>query len=139
MASLQYYNDPGAGQMQADNYHYSQAVRIPGTGLVKCAGQGGWQAHDANALDENDSEGQVERAFKNVENVLQAAGLQGWQNVYLLRTYHTNVDATIFKACTLLKQYCPNHRPPWTVVPVPRLADPRMVIEVEVEAYEEPK
>ena len=136
MASLQYYNDSGAGQMQSDNYHYSQAVRIPGTPLVKCAGQGGWEAHDATAIDENDSDGQVERAFQNVENVLRAAGLQGWQDVYLLRTYHTNVAATLPKAGALLQKRCPDHRPLWTVVPVPRLADPRMLIEVEVEAYE---
>ena len=139
MSSLQYFNDPGAGQMQSDWFHYSQAVRIPGTSIVKCAGQGGWQPDDAAAIDKNDSDGQVERAFNNVEHVLRAAGLEGWQDVYLVRSYHTNVLETLPRAGEALQNRCPNHRPLWTVVPVPRLADPRMVIEVEVEAYEKPK
>ena len=138
MASLQYYNDPGAGQLQSDDFHYSQAVRIPGTSIVKCAGQGGWDAKD-RSLDENDVNAQVELAFQNVENVLQSTGLQGWQDVYLLRTYHIGIDKSLQKSVELLRKHCPNHRPIWTAIEVPRLADPRMLIEVEVEAYEKAK
>ena len=139
MASLKYFNDPGAGQQLHDLNHYSQAVRIPGTPLVKCSGQGGWDAQNWENLDENDSDGQVERAFKNVENVLRAAGLRGWEDVYLVRTYHMDIDKSLEKVVEVGKKYCPNHAPVWTAIQVARLGVPKMLIEVEVEAYQKPE
>ena len=136
MSALQYSNYPGAGQKQSDFAHYSQAVRLPGTGIVKCSGQGGWDSETA-ALDGDDYEGQVDRAFKNVELALQAAGLRGWSDVYLLRTYHVGMDQSFPRTVEMLKKHCPTHRPVWTAVAVPRLVDPKMLIEVEVEAFEE--
>ena len=136
MASLQYTAPPGAGQKQLKAFHYSQAVRIPGTGLVNLSGQGGWN-FETFEIKAGDIDGQVDLAFQNVEKVLQHAGLKGWENVYLMRTYHTDIDSSLGKVVEASKKYCPNHSPIWTAVGVPKLGEPSMLIEVEVEAYDD--
>jgi enamine deaminase RidA (YjgF/YER057c/UK114 family) len=136
MASLQYFNPPGVGQKQVRDFHYSQAVRIPGTGLVKCAGQGGWDSQTFEMV-ENDVEGQIELAFKNVELVLQHAGLKGWENVYLIRSYHVGIERSLEGFVQASRKFCPNHAPLWTCIETPKLGDPKMLIEIEVEAYED--
>lgn len=82
-------------------------------------------------------DGQIEQAFKNVELVLQHAGLKGWENVYLMRTYHIGIERSLDKVVEASRRWCPNHAPTWTAIEVPKLADPRMLIEVEVEAYDD--
>lgn len=77
MSSLQYYNDKGAGQKHSDLCHYSQAVVVGNT--VKCSGQGGWDAE--GNLEQYDWKAQIDNAFDNVDRVLQAAGLRGWEDV----------------------------------------------------------
>ena len=131
MSSLQYSNEDGYGTDIASTYHYSQAVTIGN--IVKLSGQGGWKSD--GTFEDINSKGQVTRAFDNVEKVLQAAGLKGWEDVYSLRTYHTDIDATLGVAIEELKVKCPNHKPIWTAIGVARLAFPAMVIEIEVEAY----
>ncbi|PLB52133.1 YjgF-like protein [Aspergillus steynii IBT 23096] len=131
MSSLTYTNDPGAGQKHSDLCHYSQAVHLPGN-IVKCAGQGGWTS--TGELDANDVQGQVLRAFENVDRVLQAAGLRGWEDVYLVRSYHVDMGASYDFVVEGLKRRIPGHRPVWTAVAVPRLAFLPMMIEIEVEA-----
>ncbi|EOD50793.1 putative endoribonuclease l-psp protein [Neofusicoccum parvum] len=130
MSSLQYYNDAGAGEERNRLYHYSQAVVVGDT--VKLAGQGGWTPE--NALDANDGDGQVELAFRNVERVLETVGL-GWDDVYSVRTYHTSLPLSMAKTVETLAKYTPNHKPILTGIGVSHLADPRMLIEIEVEAY----
>ena len=88
-------------------------------------------------LDKDDIEGQVEKAFKNVELVLQNAGLKGWENVYLVRTYHVGIDRGLSVVSDAYRRWCPKHAPTWTAIGVERLGDPRMLIEVEVEAYDD--
>ncbi|KAK6199661.1 hypothetical protein LQW54_010045 [Pestalotiopsis sp. IQ-011] len=73
MSSLSYINDPGAGQKNSDTYHYSQA----------CSGQGGWDPQTGAMV--SGTKEQIDLAFENVDNVLRAAGLRGWEDVYLLR------------------------------------------------------
>lgn len=131
MSALKYYNDEGAGQQNSDSYHYSQAVVLGD--IVKCSGQGGWDI--TGKLDANDTEGQVELAFQNVVRVLQAAGLRGWEDVYSVRSYHVDIDASLEFVVDRLKKRCPGHRPIFTVIGVTRLALPEMLIEIEVEAY----
>ncbi|KAK2609456.1 hypothetical protein N8I77_002953 [Diaporthe amygdali] len=46
------------------------------------------------ALDANDMKGQIDLAFQNVDNVLRAAGLRGWEDIYLLRSYSTDMAAS---------------------------------------------
>ncbi|KAF7588247.1 hypothetical protein BBP40_005969 [Aspergillus hancockii] len=133
MSSLTYINEKGAGQKHSDLCHYSQAVILPGTNLVKCSGQGGWT--NAGELDGNNVERQVELAFENVDRVLQAAGLRGWEDVYLVRSYHVDMGSSYDHVVEKLKSRIPDHRPVWTAISVPRLAFPKMLIEIEVEAY----
>ncbi|KAL3431614.1 endoribonuclease L-psp family protein [Aspergillus tetrazonus] len=133
MSTLTFVNDNGAGQKHSDLCHYSQAVILPGN-IVKCAGQGGWtQSGDLNA---KDVRRQVDLAFQNVDRVLQAAGLKGWEDVYLIRSYHVDMGASYDYFVDKLKTRIPGHRPVWTAIAVPRLAFPLMLIEIEVEAFD---
>jgi enamine deaminase RidA (YjgF/YER057c/UK114 family) len=133
MSNLKYFNDEGPGQTHSDLFHFSQAVIVGDTGIVKCSGQGGWDS--TGKLDINDMKGQVELAFQNVDTVLQTAGLRGWEDVYLFRTYATNMGPAMEHIVAKLKTRLPNHRPCWTALSVPSLALPEMLIEIEVEAY----
>lgn len=133
MSSLTYTNEEGAGQKHSDLCHYSQAVTIGN--IVKCSGQGGW--NETGALDANDIPGQVDLAFQNVDKVLQAVGLLGWENVYSIRSYHVDIDASFNLVVKKLQERIPNHRPIWTSIAVPRLAFEAMKIEIEVEAIKQ--
>lgn len=133
MSSLKYINEPGAGQKHSDLCHYSQATVLnPGSTIIKCSGQGGWT--NAGDLDPNNIKGQVDLAFENVDRVLQASGLRGWEDVYLVRSYHVGMRASYDHVVEKLKQRAPGHRPVWTAISVPELAFPDMRIEIEVEA-----
>lgn len=139
MASLKYTIPAGLGEKkQHKDLHYSQAVRLPGSNLVKLSGQGGWDpTKDDFEIDGNDTEGQIELAFKAVDFILKQAGLKGWENVFLMRTYHTDIDKSLNTVVEVNRKWCPNHAPIWTAIGVAKLGDPRMVIEVEVEAYDD--
>lgn len=132
MSSLEYYNDAGAGEERNSLFHYSQAVVVGN--IVKIAGQGGWTPE--NELDGNDMDGQVELAFRNVERVLATVDLS-WEDVYQVRTYHVSLPLSMAKTVEVLAKCTPNHKPVLTGVGISHLADPRMIIEVEVEAYAE--
>jgi enamine deaminase RidA (YjgF/YER057c/UK114 family) len=131
MSSLTYINEKGAGEKHSDLGHYSQAVLLPGN-VVKCSGQGGWTP--TGELDANDWKRQIDLAFDNVDRVLQAAGLRGWEDVYLLRSYHVDIGASWEYTVEKLRARIPGHRPIWTAIAVPRLAFSTMLIELEVEA-----
>jgi enamine deaminase RidA (YjgF/YER057c/UK114 family) len=131
MSSLRYFNEEGAGQKHSDLCHYSQAVIIGD--VVKCSGQGGWDAD--GRLDGKDWKTQIDNAFDNVDRVLQAAGLVGWEDVYLIRTYQTDIASHYDYFVQKLKSRIPGHRPIWTALSVPNLAFPEMSVEIEVEAY----
>lgn len=132
MSSLKYTNPPGASTKFGELGHYSQTVDL-GNGTIKCAGQGGWDTNSGD-IDANDSTKQVDLAIQNVDLILKAAGLRGWEDVYLLRSYHTDIRTTWEPTAEALKKRIPNHKPVWTAVAVPHLAFPTMLIELEVEA-----
>ncbi|KAG5655153.1 hypothetical protein KAF25_001926 [Fusarium avenaceum] len=131
MSSLEYYNEEGAGQTHSDLCHYSQAVVLGD--IVKCSGQGGWDS--TGKLDGHNVKGQIDLAFENVDRVLQTVGLKGWEDVFLIRTYHVDMDASYCYLIENLKHRIAGHRPVWTAIAVPRLAFPQMQIEIEVEAW----
>lgn len=131
MSDLTFINEKGAGQIHSDKCHYSQAVKLPG-GIVKCSGQGGWD--NTGFCDGSNLDGQVKNAFMNVDRVLQAAGLRGWEDVYSIRSYHCDIAASFPMMVKLLQERIPGHRPVWTSIGVTRLAFDTMLIEVEVEA-----
>ncbi|CAJ0555438.1 Ff.00g055030.m01.CDS01 [Fusarium sp. VM40] len=130
MSGFKYHNEEGAGQNLSDLYHYSQAVVLGET--IKCSGQGGWD--NTGKLDGDDTKGQIDLAFDNVDRVLQAAGLRGLEDVYLVRSYHVDLGASFDLFVERLKERIPSHRPAWTCIGVSRLALPEMLIEIEVEA-----
>ncbi|KAI4754901.1 hypothetical protein E4T52_16106 [Aureobasidium sp. EXF-3400] len=130
MSSLQYINEKGAGQRNSDNFHYSQCVVLGD--IVKCSGQGGWD-NEGN-LEADDWKLQIDNAFDNVDRVLQAAGLRGWEDVYSLRSYQVDIANHYDYLFQKLKARIPDHRPIWTALSVPKLAFPPMSVELEVEA-----
>ena len=125
MSAERYNNPPGAAQKHSDLGHYSQSVDL-GNGAIKCSGQGGWDA--------NDSDNQIESAMKNVDVVLKAASLRGWEDVYLLRSYNCDIRTSWAPTTEPLRQRIPGHRPVWTAIGVANSATPIMLIELEVEA-----
>ena len=91
MSSQKYVNYEGAGQQLSDMGHYSQAVVIGN--IVKCAGQGGWDKE--GSLEQYDARAQIDNAFDNVDRVLRAAGLRGWEDVphpNVLPRWHSMAD-----------------------------------------------
>ena len=78
MSWLEYGNEPGAGESHGEAYHYTQFVHLP-NGITKLSGQGGWT--NDGSIDANDWKAQIENAFDNVERVLKAAGMSGWEDV----------------------------------------------------------
>ncbi|TQV97046.1 endoribonuclease l-PSP domain-containing protein [Cordyceps javanica] len=130
MSAEQYVNGPGAGEGLSGQYWYSQSVSLGNT--VKCSGQGGWDEN--GKVPTGDAAKQIEYAFKNVDQLLQAAGLRGWEDVIAVRSYHVGVSNTLDLYVSYLKKRIPCHRPTSTVIGVSELAQPGMLIELEVEA-----
>lgn len=149
MSSQTYVNEKGAGQKHSDLGHYSQAVILGD--IVKCSGQGGWDSE--GNLEGYDERAQIDNAFDNVDRVLQAAGLRGWEDVrndqlaipskrhtdiktqvYCLRSYQLNIGEHWSYLVEKLRKRIPDHRPIWTALSVPSLAFKPMTVELEVEA-----
>ncbi|KAG9854521.1 hypothetical protein KCU78_g436, partial [Aureobasidium melanogenum] len=130
MSSLNYINEPGAGQKHSGMAHYSQIVVIGN--VAKLSGQGGWDK--TGDLSNYDGKQQLDNAFDNVDRVLQAAGFRGWEDVYLLRSYQLDVVSHFGYLVEKLKQRIPGHRPIWTALGVASLVFPDMSVELEVEA-----
>lgn len=129
MSAEQYINGPGAGEKLSDRYWYSQAIALGDA--VRCSGQGGWD--DNGKVPVGDAAKQVENAFRNVDRLLQAAGLRGWEDVTTVRSYHVGVSATLELYVAALKERIPCHKPVSTVVGVSEVAQSDMLIELEVE------
>ncbi|CAE6457636.1 unnamed protein product [Rhizoctonia solani] len=131
MSSLQYSADKGQDEVRRQEFHYSQAVIIGD--IVKCSGQGGWDQN--NNIDPTNDKRQIDLAFDNVDRVLRNVGLRGWEDVYLVRSYHLDLPGTVEYVSEKFKQRIPGHCPLWTCVGVTVLGDPAMRVEIEVEAY----
>ncbi|KAK0383204.1 hypothetical protein NLU13_9117 [Sarocladium strictum] len=130
MSQPQFFNYPGT-ESNAENFHYSQAVRIGN--IVRTSGQGGWEV---NGDIESDAKRQIDLGFQNVMTALRTAhpSLE-WRNVVSVRTYHTDVEATFDLVTSAFKSLDGQHRPVWTCVEVPKLGLEGMVFEIEVEAF----
>lgn len=143
MSTLSYFNPQGHGAQLAQQFYYSQAVRLPTTPpTIKIAGQGGWDPKTGEIPPPNDPDSisaQVDLAFSNVDDVLRTAGSKnGWRDVYLVRAYLVDMEAhegaMVNAAVESLKKWCSGHQPVLTAVEVKGLALDGMRIEVEVEA-----
>jgi enamine deaminase RidA (YjgF/YER057c/UK114 family) len=144
MSHLKYSTGPTYDAQLSDQFHYSQAVRVPGNpNLIKISGQGGWHPESGTIEPPTSAEAlsrQVEQAFANVDAVLKDAGSKrGWGDVYLARVYLVDLkdEGLMSGLVQALKKWCPEHRPVLTAVEVKGLALEGMRIEVEVEAWDE--
>lgn len=125
----QFQNYPGT-EAYATTYHYSQSVRVGNT--IRTAGQGGWDATGSLAPTPR---AQIDQALQNVLAALKAAEPSAtWDNVVLVRSYHTDLKETFMMMPEAFKELGKEHRPIWTCVEVKALALEDMVVEIEVEA-----
>ncbi|KAI9168025.1 RutC family protein YjgH 2 [Paramyrothecium foliicola] len=129
MASAQYFNYPGT-ESNAENYHYSQAVKLGN--IVRTSGQGGW---DAEGKITPDLEKQIGLAFDNVLKALKAVDPKiSFDNIYAIRSYHLDMDTSFDVMTATFKKLFPNHRPIWTCIQIGKLGLEGMQVEIEVEA-----
>ncbi|KAM5356473.1 hypothetical protein ACJ41O_003119 [Fusarium nematophilum] len=133
MSSLKYIVPPGPSEQWSISNHYSQAVDL-GNGFFKISGQGGW---DEKGEIPSDPQEEVELTIRNVDSVLKAAGLRGWEDVYYIRSYHVDIDKTLLFVGEAIKKRIPGHRPGAVASGVSRLAIPQMRLEIEVDAKKE--
>jgi enamine deaminase RidA (YjgF/YER057c/UK114 family) len=81
--------------------------------IVKFSGQGEWD--ETGKLEVNNLERHVDLAFKNVDRVLQAAALRGWEvQVNSVRSYHVDMSTSFNIFVAKVRQYLPGHMPIWT-------------------------
>jgi enamine deaminase RidA (YjgF/YER057c/UK114 family) len=91
-------------------------------------------SRDATGKYAVDLDTHIHQAFKNVELALRAAGGKGWEEVYSVTSYHVPMKREALEITSkYFKQYAP-HKPLWTAVGVPNLAEDEMQIEVVVKA-----
>ena len=134
MSGLKYDQPSGGIHDFANDGHYSQSVDL-GNGLVKVSGQGGWTIKGGPLGGiPSSTEEQVENCFKNLEHALKSAGLRGLSDVYLVRSYHIDLDESMGLVTKATKRLIPSHMPVWTALGTTRLGHPDMKIEIEVEA-----
>lgn len=100
--------------------------------------QGGWNPSLDPLYIHPDLESEIDQAFSNVELALKVAGCKGWSQVYSVRSFHIPADeATLALMAKSLKKWCgPEQRPIFTMIGVTSLADARMRVEIEVEAFD---
>ncbi|KAH9221027.1 endoribonuclease L-PSP [Leptodontidium sp. 2 PMI_412] len=129
MSSAQFFNYPGT-ETNAEQYHYSQAVKIGNT--VRTSGQGGW---DEKGNVEPDLERQIGLTFDNILKALKAVDSRlSLDDVYAIRSYHLDVDTSFNIMTTQFREQFPNHRPIWTCIQIGKLGLEGMQVEIEVEA-----
>jgi enamine deaminase RidA (YjgF/YER057c/UK114 family) len=130
MTSFKYITPPGFFEFLSDTNHYSQAVDL-GNGFFKISGQGGLNEKGEVPSDIKE---EVEQTIRNVDDMLKAAGLRGWEDVYYVRSYHTDIDTTLPLVTEILKKRIPDNRPGSVAAGITRLALPTMRLEIEVDA-----
>jgi monoamine oxidase len=110
---------------------FAQAASTNGAvRLVATAGQVGV---DANGVIIKDPEAQIEQAFKNLRNCLEAAGATV-KDVYKLVWYIVNYDPQNRLYRKSLIKFLDGHRPATTAMGVAALAEPDYVFEIEAYA-----
>ncbi len=130
MSSVKHISVSGAiGEMHS-KWGYTAAVRVGN--VIKISGQGGWD-RDFN-FPHKKLEDEVKQALDNVAFVLETAG-SSWKRVYSVTSYFVD-KLTEDNQQVLVKHFksaCENP-PIWTNIQVAGLGDPRMRVEIVVEA-----
>lgn len=135
MATLEYFDTPGYGEIARTRNQYRQALRVGDR--VEISGQGGWEADFT--LSVTSLEDEIVKACDNVEKTLAEAGAS-WRDVVNVRSYHvpTGEDSIGDQHMSVMvdqfrKRFGEN-LPLWTAVGVQALALPEQRVEIEVVA-----
>ena len=114
---------------------YSHAVSIAGPAkLVYVSGQVSW-GPDGQVVGAGDMRAQCEQVFKNLSNVLRAAGA-GWNDVIKMNGYMVGINADNVAAYRDVRSgyLKAKQLPASTLVGVTSLVQPELLLEVEVVA-----
>ena len=110
---------------------FPHAVSIEGKRLISCSGQLAWD-QDGNTVGHGDMRAQFRQVCENLAEALREAGAS-WADVIKTNTYVTNMEA-FFKCVDIREEFFGIANPSSTTVEVSRLANPDMLVEVEVMA-----
>ena len=102
----------------------------PGSKIITTAGQIG---QDAEAKIPSDPDEQITLAFYNLQQCLEAAGAKV-EDILKLTYYIVNYDSKNRRHTKHLLKFLGGHRPATTLVPVPALAVPEYIFEIEATA-----
>lgn len=110
---------------------YSQVITVRGGTTVYVSGQVALDAA-GNLVGEGDHRRQAEQVFANLQTALAAAGA-GFDQVLKLTYYVVDLRPEVTQMLReVRKAYLdPNRLPTSTMVAVPALVDPRMLLEIE--------
>ena len=114
---------------------YSHAVTMSGPGkLIYVSGQVSW-GPDGKVVGAGDMRAQCEQVFKNLSNVLRAAGA-GWGDILKMNAYMVNLNAENVAAFREIRAgyLKAGQLPASTLVGVTSLVQPEWLLEVEVVA-----
>ena len=114
---------------------YSHAVTVSGQGkLIYVSGQVSW-GPDGKVVGAGDMRAQCEQVFKNMTNVLRAAGA-GWDEVIKMNGYMVGINADHVAAYREVRSgyLKAKQLPASTLVGVTSLVQPELLLEVEVVA-----
>jgi 2-iminobutanoate/2-iminopropanoate deaminase len=117
-----------------DQFGFVQANAVSdGNRVIYCAGQASVD-DEGNPIHEDDMSGQINQAFHNLETVLEQAGAK-LSDVVRLNYYVTDLEAYFRAQETLGARLArANCRPASTLVAVPSLAFPQLLVEIEATA-----
>ncbi|KAI1079803.1 YjgF-like protein [Whalleya microplaca] len=125
------------GEQAAEMFGLSHAVIVPANARkIIVGGQVG--IRDDGTIPENVEE-EVNEAFEHAGRALKAAGLgeDAWEYVYSVKTFevHDSKADVIGAVVGTARKYLKNTKPAWTGVEVKALFDPKLHLEVTVEAF----
>ncbi|CAG9955717.1 unnamed protein product [Clonostachys rosea f. rosea IK726] len=134
MSHLKNYSYEKQGVWNRDNYHYVQAVRLGD--VIHLSGQGGWDT-DTGVIHKEIGK-QIDQAFSNVDFAIKDAGGKGWEQVFRINTYHTDLSDEVQEHMVRnFRKYMPVPHATWTCVEIRRLGGgPDMNVEIEVQAHD---
>ncbi|KAF5629961.1 flavin depend monooxygenase [Fusarium tjaetaba] len=135
MSQLKNYTYEGVGEFLTNFLNYAQAVRVGDQ--LQLSGQGGCFIKDGDLVFAETQLEQIDLAFENVDKALKAAGGKGWEQVFRVNSYHTEITPEVGqRMAENYKKWMPNHRVIWTQIGVRQLGVPTMYCEIEVSAYD---
>ncbi|CZS79724.1 unnamed protein product [Fusarium graminearum] len=135
MSHLKYSTYEGAGEYLTNLLGYSQVVRVGDR--IEISGQGGWTLKDGELVFPETQLEQIDQAFHNVATALKAGGGKGWDQVYRVNSYHTEITPEVGqRMAENYKKWMPSHKVIWTQLGVAQLGVPEMKVEIEVVAID---